>query len=87
MFATVMRPKSHRRRDELRANLLALSEACPFDQGNPEDCPLFLLRKMEPKERLQWSHALGENDLAYIVAYHHVCLGIRVESTLAAHRC
>jgi len=87
MFVKVMRPESHRQRNELRANLLALSEACPFDQSNPEDCPLFPLRKMKKKERLQWCHALDEDDLAYVVAYHHVCLGIKVESTLAARCC
>jgi len=65
---------------ELRANLLQLSEACPFHLANPTDCPLFALRKMEPRKRLQWFNALSESDLAYLATYHRVCLTIRVES-------
>ncbi len=68
---------------ELRANLLELSKACPFDQTNPQDCPLFLLRRMRPARRLQWFHALPENDLGYLAAYHRVCLAVKVESGLA----
>jgi hypothetical protein len=68
------------RRSELRANLLALSEACPFDHSNPEDCPLFKLRKLKPRERVQWFNALDENDLAYLATYHQVCLTTKVEA-------
>jgi hypothetical protein len=76
----------HEHQDELRANLLELSEACPFDQTNPGDCPLFPLRKKKPAKRLQWLNALTENDLAYLAAYHRVCLTIKVESELAKLR-
>lgn len=64
----------------LRANLLQLSEACPFHLANPEDCPLFQLRRMEPTKRLQWVNALSEADLSYLATYHSVCLRIKVES-------
>ncbi len=64
----------------LRANLLVLSEACPFDHSNPSDCPLFAVRQMKPKDRLQWFHALAEADLVYLAAYHHTCLTSKVQT-------
>ena len=69
---------------ELRANLLQLSEACPFHLANPDDCPLFELRRMEPTKRLQWVNALSESDLADLATYHRVCLRIKVESGSAS---
>ena len=73
-------------RTRLRANLLKLSEACPFHVANPEDCPLFPLRRMAPTKRLQWVSALSESDLAYLATYHRVCLRIKVESGSAKQR-
>jgi len=70
----------HEQEKDLRANLLKLAEACPFHVANPEDCPLFPLRKMEPKKRLQWLNALGDSDLAYLTSYHRVCLRIKKKS-------
>ena len=67
-------------KSELRANLVQLAEACPFHHANPEDCPLFPLRKVEPRKRLEWLNALSESDLAYLATYHRVCLRIKVES-------
>ncbi len=72
--------------EDLQANLQELSAACPFHLANPKDCPLFPLRKMEPRKRLQWCNALTEDDLGYLAAYHRVCLTIRVESGLAKLR-
>ncbi len=69
--------------NELQANLLKLLQACPFDDTNPQDCPLFPLREMRPTRRLRWFDALTEDDLGYLAAYHHVCFTIRVESGLA----
>jgi hypothetical protein len=81
----VMSAIPHPQRNELRANLLALSEACPLDHCNPVDCPLFPLRQMKPGERLQWFHALDEADLVYLATYHHICLTTKVESRLAGY--
>jgi hypothetical protein len=71
---------------ELRANLLELTEACPFHHANPEDCPLFRLRKMKPRKCLQWFNALTENDLAYLASYHRVCFATKVESSVVPAR-
>ena len=73
----------HERQSELRANVLELSKACPFDQTNPEDCPLFSLRKWAPRKRLRWFNALNENDVVYLAAYHHICFATRMGPELA----
>ena len=70
----------HEQERDLRANLLKLAEACPFHLANPEEFPLFPLRKMEPEKRLQWLNALGDSDLAYLTSYHRVCLRIKKKS-------
>jgi hypothetical protein len=68
--------------NELLADLLKLSVACPFDQTNPSDCPLSQLRIMKTTKRLQWLQALKQDDLSYLAAYHRVCLTVKVESGL-----
>ena len=75
------------RSDELHANLAELAAACPFHQSNPEDCPLFPLRKMEATRRLQWLKALSEAELRYLANYHHVCLRIKLEPQAAESDC
>ena len=66
------------RKDKLKANLLELGEACPFHRDNPEDCPLFELRKLPRTKRLEWFRELSEEDLVYLTTYHQVCLGVKV---------
>jgi len=80
MDTAASKAASQRRKDELRASLLSLTKICPVDECNPKDCPLYSLRKMEPMQRLQWFNALSEDDLAYLAAYHHVCMDIKVAS-------
>jgi hypothetical protein len=63
---------------ELRVGLFPLLEVCPVAGSNPEDCPFHLVRKMDPAQRLQWFHALGEDGLGYLAAYHHVCLNSKL---------
>jgi hypothetical protein len=64
-------------KNELRANVLKLTAARPFHIANPEDCPLFPLRKMTRRKRLQYVNGLSEADLAYLANYHRVCLRIK----------
>ena len=71
---------------QLQANVLKLSEACPFHVTNPADCPLFELRKLVPSKRLQWVEALSESDLEYLASYHRVCIKIKAESGSARKR-
>ena len=79
----IMESMADKQKRELRAHLLELTDACPFHHANPEDCPLFLLRKMKPKKRLQWFNALPEKDLVYLASYHRVCFTTKVEASVA----
>ena len=66
--------------DALRASLLELVNVCPVEQCNPTDCPLFLLRKMNRRQRLGWFAALNRTDLEYLAAYHNVCMNVRLSA-------
>ena len=79
-----MRPMAKQARKELQERLFELTKACPVDQCNPEDCPLFSLRELKPSQRKQWFNALSEDDLVYLVSYHYVCVSTRLESPRAA---
>ncbi len=65
---------------ELQANLSEVLNACPVEQCNPADCPLFPLRKMNYRQRLLWFCALGRADLEYLAAYHNVCMNIKLNA-------
>jgi hypothetical protein len=74
---------SAQRKNELRASVLCLAEACPVRNCNPADCPLYQLRKKKSAERLKWFDALSEDDLAYLAAYHDVCLNLILVQNVA----
>jgi len=74
---------SAQRKSELRANVLALAEACPVENCNPTDCPLYQLRQKKYTARLAWFNALSEDDLAYLAAYHDVCLNLKLAQKVA----
>jgi hypothetical protein len=78
MDTAALKTVSQRGTDELRANLFSLAQACPVDKLNPADCPLYLLRKMKPRQQRQWFNALNEDDLVFLATYHHVCMNIKV---------
>jgi hypothetical protein len=80
--SNVMSPKSHEPEDELQAYILGVATACPLEQCNPEDCPLFELRRLEPGVRMAWLKTLEESDLEYLASYHFVCLNLKVEKRL-----
>jgi hypothetical protein len=79
MDTATLKTVGQRGKDELRATLISLTEACPVDEYNPEECPLYWLRKMNSGQRLHWFNALDEDDLVYLASYHHVCMNIKVE--------
>jgi hypothetical protein len=81
-----MRSMPQREKNKLRDNLVELVKACPVDQSNPDDCPLYPLRRMRPTRRLHWFNTLTEDDLAYLASYHQICLTVKVESRLAMPR-
>jgi hypothetical protein len=61
-------------RERLRAHIIALTMACPFDQGNPADCPLCSVRQKPVKERLIWVDSLSDSETARIARHHRLCL-------------
>jgi hypothetical protein len=75
-----MKANLRHQRDQILLNLSELSKACPFHKSNPEDCPLFPLRKMKPAKRLRWLKALSEEDMSYLTTYHQICLRIKMDS-------
>lgn len=87
MYCCHMKRKTRRRSTfESRAakKLLAaaqeLTAACPLSQCNPEDCPLYTLRKLPIRKRLQWLSELSESDLAYLTTYHSTCMAAQLRS-------
>ena len=74
---------SSSRKEELRASLIPLAEACPVDGCNPEDCPLYKVRKMAQSMRLKWFRALTEDDLVFLATYHHVCFSHKLAQKLS----
>jgi len=58
---------------ELEAKVFGLAMACPCDQGNPIDCPLYQIRKMSLRERHGWAHGLSETAMEALLDYHEKC--------------
>ena len=79
MNARSIKAASRRLKAELSAMLSPLARVCPAGQGNPDDCPLYRLRKMKSASRKHWLDALGKDDLVYLANYHHVCLFTKLE--------
>jgi hypothetical protein len=71
------------KKNALRENILSLAMQCPVEHSNPEDCPLFYVRKMELPRRLEWFNSLTEDDLVYLNSYHCVCANIKIQACLA----
>lgn len=66
--------------EALRSGLLDILTACPADQCNPSDCPLYCLRGLDYPRRLQWLNALGRSDLEYLALYHYTCMKIKLHA-------
>lgn len=66
-------------RDWLKAQVIGLTVACPYDQGNPAHCPLCALRGRPLDQRVNWVMALPEAELQRVWNQHRDCLA-RLES-------
>lgn len=64
---------------QLRENLVEILESYPVLGGNPEECPLLGARTTPSELRGRWVNTLSDDELRYLVAYHHVCLRTKVE--------
>jgi len=63
---------------ELRKALSSLAKLCPADRSNIEDCPLHNVRKLNQSQRVKWINTLNDDDLAYLAAYHHICMDVKL---------
>lgn len=75
---------SPQRRSELLDALLQVAMSCPVDHTNPVDCPLFLIRKIDLTERIQWFNSLSDDELNYLASYHGICLKTKIKLQDAA---
>jgi hypothetical protein len=69
-----MSGKAASNRDRLRTFVIGLTVACPYDQGNPDECPLCSLRKKPIADRVRWVNSLSEAELSAIAESHADCL-------------
>jgi len=69
-------------RQYMKERVFGLSVACPFDQGNPCDCPLHEIRKKSIEERYQWFRGLSDERILEILTYHKKCLGEKENSAV-----
>jgi hypothetical protein len=60
--------------DSLRAFVIGLTMACPFEQANPPECPLHELRGQTLRQRLDWAAGLGRDELVDVMQRHYACL-------------
>lgn len=60
--------------------------ACPFEQDNPCDCPLHMLRKKALGDRLAWAKSLCDDELMKIATTHCICLEKKVDLQSKADR-
>jgi hypothetical protein len=65
------------KRSQIISNILDLAVVCPHDDSNPPFCPLYKVRKLEPKKRLQWALQLTDAEMDDIAVYHKVCFECR----------
>jgi len=47
-------------------------------EGNPEDCPLYELRRLPVEERLAWLASKTDKELERLLSYHTKCLDQKV---------
>lgn len=47
---------------------------CPYDQGNPEHCPLHRTRLLPMPARIHWVRTCADLNLRSIVHYHFHCI-------------
>ncbi|MCX6895456.1 MAG: hypothetical protein NTZ16_08180 [Verrucomicrobia bacterium] len=73
-------PQPPKTRAELESVALELIVACPLDSSNPQNCPLRQLREQPLTERVRWLRALADEELAYLVSYHQVCLNTKLQA-------
>jgi hypothetical protein len=67
--------------EELAAQVLQITYACPFDQRNPTFCPLFKIRSESLQARMKWVKGLKLAELKAMVKRHELCLQMKERRT------
>jgi len=57
----------------LRDKIFILSVVCPFDQGNPCECPFHETEKRNLNKRMEWLNELSEEAILNFDTYCGVC--------------
>jgi hypothetical protein len=70
---------------DLRATMVGLCFACPFDQGNPEGCIFHEIRKRSMAERFAWVMHLDDSTKQTLCEKHDCCLSMK-EKMPACHQ-
>ncbi len=71
-------------RSKLLDELLAgVAPGCPHTKSNPEECPLYNVRKMATAEIVAWLDGLQPPEKEYLILYHQCCLMMRWEGEAA----
>lgn len=61
----------------VRFELVGLLVACPFNQDNPANCPLYYMRTRPLDERIEWLDKLADDDVEILKANHQHCLYLK----------
>jgi hypothetical protein len=54
---------------------------CPLG-GNPEDCPLYDLRKLPVEERIAWLESQTDEELIDLYEQHNQCMECKLEESV-----
>jgi hypothetical protein len=63
--------------NEARLDLVGLLVACPFNQDNPDNCPLHHLRLLPMAKRIEWLDQLADEDVLILRTNHQHCLHVK----------
>jgi len=67
----------------MKAHLLGLTVACPYNLCNPVNCPLCDIRTLPMKERFQWVESLSIGEIESLLETHGSCLQKKLAADLS----
>lgn len=64
-----------------RQQLIGLAISCPYEEANPQECPLHDLRKLPLEARYTTINAMNEQEVERIIQFHGICSECRRAQT------